>query len=39
MAIEGDKARVTKQQWRTVVISIAAVALSATAGLDLRCAT
>ncbi len=34
MAIEGDKARVTKQQWRTVVISIAAVALSATAGLE-----
>ena len=34
MAIEGDKARVTKQQWRTVVISIAAVAFSATAGLE-----
>ena len=34
MAIEGDKARVTKQQWRTVVISVAAVAFSATAGLE-----
>ena len=34
MAIEGDKARVTKQQWRTVMISIAAVAFSATAGLE-----
>ena len=34
MAIEGAKARVTKQQWRTVVISIAAVAFSATAGLE-----
>ena len=34
MAIEGDKARVTKQQWRTVVISMAAVAFSATAGLE-----
>ena len=34
MAIEGDKARVTKQQWRTVVISVGAVAFSATAGLD-----
>ncbi|QNJ11554.1 beta-lactamase family protein [Synechococcus sp. M16.1] len=34
MAIEGDKARVTKQQWRTVVISIAAMAFSATAGLE-----
>ena len=34
MAVEGDKARVTKQQWRTVVISIAAVAFSATAGLE-----
>ena len=26
--------RVTKQQWRTVVISMAAVAFSATAGLE-----
>ena len=34
MAVEGDKARVTKQQWRTVVISMAAVAFSATAGLE-----
>jgi len=34
MAIEDDKARVTKQQWRTVVISVAAVAFSATAGLE-----
>ena len=34
MTIEGDKARVTKQQWRTVVISVAAVAFSATAGLE-----
>ena len=34
MAIEGDKARVTRQQWRTVVLSMAAVAFSATAGLE-----
>ena len=33
MAIEGDKARVTKQ-WRTVVISVAAMGFSATAGLE-----
>ena len=34
MAVEGDKARVTKQKWRTVVISLAAVTFSATAGLE-----
>ena len=34
MAVESDKARVTKQQWRTVGISMAAVAFSATAGLE-----